>query len=116
MYNQAKDLFQLQTELVEAKVDMAVNLKIDRVVNQITDLKSEMHKDMRDLRHQINGVAINLGNSISALDKRMVAVETKLGIVNDNKSVHRNFILEYVYKFAWIILSSVFMYVYFHFR
>jgi hypothetical protein len=30
--NQTKDLFQLQTELVDMKVDMAVSRTIDRVV------------------------------------------------------------------------------------
>ena len=45
--NNARDLFQLQSELVEMKVDMAVTKVIDRVVEQISGLNNEIHA----LRH-----------------------------------------------------------------
>ena len=48
--SQAKDLFHLQTELVQMKVDMAVNRTIDRVIDQITSLRHEMHTEMSSLK------------------------------------------------------------------
>ena len=101
MHNHAKDLFQLQTELVEAKVDMAVNQKIDRVIEQITDLKNEMHEEMRDLRYCIIDVDTNIGS-------RMIAVETKLGIVNETKGELRNRFFDYAFKTGWLILGGIF--------
>ncbi len=51
MLNHAKDLFQLQNELVDAKINLAVDRKISRVIDQLNDLKSQMNKDMEDLRN-----------------------------------------------------------------
>lgn len=100
MQYQAKDLFNLQTELVEAKVDMAVSHAIDRVVEQISGLRNEMN--MR----------------FSSLDNRMVAVETKLGIVNETQSeirsqvnqtesVIRTKFIDYAFKAGWLILAAI---------
>lgn len=36
--SQAKDLFQLQTELIDMRVDMAVSKTIDRAIAQLSDL------------------------------------------------------------------------------
>jgi hypothetical protein len=64
---QARNIFQLQTELIDTKVDMAVSNGIDRVVSQISDLRSEMH----GFREDVN--------------KRLIAVETKLGMVSEKR-------------------------------
>jgi hypothetical protein len=39
----AKDMFQLQSELVEVKVNMAVNNAIDRVIQRIDELRDDIH-------------------------------------------------------------------------
>ena len=92
--NEAKDLFQLQTELVDMKVDMAVSSAIDRVVAQITGLKNEMH----DLRGEMN-------KRFSSLENRMIAVETKLGMVSETQKEVRNRFIEYSFRALWTGLS-----------
>src|SRR3990167_6246997 len=101
--NEAKDLFQLQTELVDMKVNMAVSSAIDRVVAQITGLKNEMHAEIHGLRAEMN-------KRFSSLENRMIAVETKLGIVNETqKEVHSRFI-EYSFRALWTGLSFLGLY------
>lgn len=75
---QAKDLFQLQSELVDTKVDMAVSKAIDRVIEKINGLENRMHSEMHKLRHDMN-------SGFSSLDKRVVAIEKKLGMVNETE-------------------------------
>ncbi len=96
--HQAKDLFQLQTELVDRKVDMAVSNAIDRVLEQIGSLKHEIH----ELRHEMH-------QGFAALDKRVVAIETRLGMVNETQKEIRNKFIDYSFKAGWLILGAFLM-------
>jgi hypothetical protein len=103
--NQASNLFQLQTELIDMKVDMAANKAIERVIDGISDLKDR----------------------IIRIDNRLVAVETKLGMVNETEKeikarvfasqthVQANFI-EYSFKAGWLLLASITTYFLVHFH
>lgn len=105
-----KDLFQLQTELIDMKVDMAsskaidrfveqTSKAIDRVVEQISQLKNEMHELRGEMR-----------DGFAAHDKRLVAIETKLGMVNERQKEIRNKFIDYSFKAGWLILSVVISY------
>ena len=108
--NEAKDLFQLQTELVDMKVDMAVSNAIDRVVAQLTDLKNEMQGLRGEMHAEIHGLRAEMNKRFSSLENRMIAVETKLGIVNETqKEVHSRFI-EYSFRALWTGLSFLGLY------
>ncbi len=103
--NQAKDLFQLQTELVDTKVDMAVSKAIDRVIDQINSLKHEMHVEMHKLRSEMHQGFSTMDRRISSLDKRVVAIETKLGMVNETQKEIRAKFIDYSFKAGWMILG-----------
>lgn len=96
MHYQAKDLFQLQSELIEAKVNIVVNDKIDRVVMQIHSLRDEMH-DMR----------IDMNTRFSSLESRVTAVETKLGMVSESRRDIRTRLLDYIFKAGWLVLAYI---------
>ena len=97
--SQGQDLFQLQTELVQMKVNMAVNNTIDRVMNGIADLKGEMVH----------------------VEQRLIAVETKLGMDNEIKKemranfndtvkhVRHNFV-DLLFKGATVLVSGYLLY------
>ncbi len=121
-HQEAKHLFQIQAELVDTKVELAVNKAIQQVVTQIIDLKQEMHKEMGGLRqevHQEMGKLRNevheLGNRLSsvetALGNRLSSVETALGMRNQVRSELRARLLDYVFKAGWLVLGSALMYV-----
>jgi chromosome segregation ATPase len=117
----AKDLFQLQTELIDTKVTMAVNQVIDKVVNQIIALKGEMHEEIRGVKGEIH----TLNDRFASVDNRLIAVETKLGMVNDAQRELRsndahmqreisNRIIDYAFKIGWFFLGLAAMYVLVH--
>lgn len=122
---QAKDLFQLQTELINMKVDMAVTNTVDRVIEQISNLKHEMHTEIRGLRHEMHGLKNEMSSRFSSLDNRVIAVETKLGMVNETdkeirakfydttKHVRNNFI-DYAFRAGWLLLASILTFVLYH--
>lgn len=74
----AKDLFQLQSDLIDMKVEMTVSKSIDRVIEQIQHLENKMHVEMSRIRHDMN-------NRFSALENRVVAIETRLGMVSETQ-------------------------------
>ena len=115
---QAKDLFQLQTELINMKVDMAVTNTVDRVIEQISNLKHEIHTEIRDLKNEMS-------SRFSSLDNRVIAVETKLGMVNetekeirakfDDTTRHvRNNFIDYAFRAGWLLLASILTFVLYH--
>ncbi len=107
---EAKDLFQLQSELVDRKVDMAVNNAIDRVVEQIASLKHEMHVEMHNIRNEMHELRHEMHQGFAALDKRVVAIETKLGMVNETQKEIRNKFIDYSFKAGWLILGIIISY------
>jgi hypothetical protein len=92
----AKDMFQLQTEWVDAKVKTAVNDNLSIVISKIDALKDEVH----DLRHEMN-------QRFSHVESRLTAVETKLGMRNEIQSEIRNRMVEYGFKAGWLILATI---------
>lgn len=100
MHYQVKDLFQLQSELIEAKVNIAVNDKIDRVVDQIHLLKDEMRNDMQELRSEVHDFRVEINS-------RLIAVETKLGMTNEFRRDIRTRLLDYLFKAGWVVLGLI---------
>jgi len=85
-------LFQLQTNLIDLKVDMAVSTSIDRVVEQ-----------MRDLRHEMHAEFYTLGN-------RVTAIETKLGMVTETKKAVFDRVMDYIFKTVWTVTAVILPY------
>lgn len=107
---QAKDLFQLQAELTDMKVDMAVSKAIDRVIEQIHGLESRMHSEMHDLRNEMHTLKNDMNQGFSSLDKRVVAIETRLGIIGEKRKGIYDRTMEYLFKAGWALLSLIFAY------
>src|SRR5579872_2866437 len=105
MTNQVKDLFQLQAELVDMKVEMAVSKAIDRVIEKINDLKTEVH----DLRHEMK-------DEFSSLDRRVVAIETRLGMNGERRKAWYERTLDFIFKAAWAWSSVALFYLMTHFH
>ncbi len=78
---------------------MAASKAIDRVVEQIHSLRNEMH----ELRNEMH-------NGFASLDKRVVAIETKLGMVSEKQKEIRNKLIDYSFKAGWLVLSVVISY------
>jgi hypothetical protein len=102
-----KDLFQLQHELVEMKVDMAVSKAIDRVVEQIRSLRDEMHTDFSSLQNE-------MVNRFSSLDNRVIAIETKMGMVHAKRKGWYDRFMDHFFKAGWAWLSIIFAYLILH--
>ena len=93
-YN-AKDMFQLQSELIEVKVDMAVSKAIDRVVDQITELRGDIHHlDKR------------LAATEAHMDKRFAATEASLNNLQKITAQVGTRLLDYGMKAMWTIVAS----------
>jgi len=100
MAYQANDLFQLQTELVEAKVDIAVGKASDRIIDRISDRIENLTIEVHKLNNRLAAVETKLGN-------RLAAVEVKLGMRNETRDELRNRFIEYTFKAGWLILAAV---------
>lgn len=98
-----KDLFQLQVELVEGKVDMAVSQAINRVIDRIDVLEGKMNTRFSALE-----------NRVVSVEHRLVAVETKLGMVAENKKTIRAKLIEYSFQASWIGLCILVSYLIVH--
>ena len=105
---QAKDLFELQTELIDMKVDMVVGKTIDRVIEQISGLKYQIHTEIHGLRDEMN-------QRFSSLDNRVVAVETKLGMVNDKQDKISTAVIQYAFKAGWAAMGLCATYLFYLF-
>jgi phosphoglycerate-specific signal transduction histidine kinase len=124
----AKDLFQTQSDLVDAKVNIAVNDNISIVIAKIDSLKNDMHEmkdelkaDIHDLRQEMNERFVQVDNRFAQVDNRfnqvenrLTAVETKLGMRNEVQNEIRNRVLEYSFKAGWLILATVVSVMFFH--
>ncbi len=102
-HQEAKHLFQIQAELVDTKVELAVNKAIQQVVTQIIDLKQEMHQEMGNLRNEVH----EMGN-------RLASVETALGMRNQVRGEVRTRFFDYAFKAGWLILGSALTYLVIH--
>lgn len=108
--NEAKDLFHLQTELIDMKVDMAVGKAIDRVIDQMQGLESRMHAEMHGLRNDMHGIRHDMNKRFSSLDNRVIAIETRLGMVNETRKEIRTKLIDYSFKAGWLMLGVILTY------
>lgn len=128
--HQARDLFQLQSELVDTKVDMAVSKAVDRVIEQISGLKSEMHKEIHGLTDkmhvevhgltnkmyvEMHGLRADMDKQFSTLGHRVTAVEATLSFIKDSQREIRSKFIEYTFKAGWLLLAVSVSYVVAHF-
>lgn len=91
--DQAKTLFQLQSELLDAKVDIAVNKAINQVVEQMISIRQEIS----DLRHEMH-------REIGGLQKDMAAVKERLGMRSGTRTIiQANFIRHSFQAAGWLI-------------
>jgi len=122
---EAKDLFQLQADLVDTKVEIAQTKAIDRVIERIDALKTDVH----DLRQEMNtrfvavesritAVETKLSNRIFGVENRLTAVETKLGMRDQVHDKVKSYAIEYAFKGGWLalatVVSTVFLYFHIH--
>ncbi len=132
MVQQNKELFLLQSELIDMKVNMAVNSSIGQVIEQIRQLKTDMHAQIRDLRdevqsfksemhefkheiraeirEEISELRHEMRDEFSSLKTRMTAVETKLGMVSEPRKEIRNRFIDYCFKGGWLLLAATVSY------
>ena len=108
-YN-AKDMFQLQSELIEVKVDMAVSKAIDRAITQLGDLITGVRDEVHGLRGEMNSRFSSLDTRISSVEHRLIAVETKLGIKSIFHTEIRSRALDYSFKAGWLAAGGIIMY------
>jgi len=101
-FQQAKNLFQVQTELIEAKVNMATSNAMDKVLAKIDDLRNEMHK----LREEMNKRFLSMENRFSLIENRLIAVETKLGMVHESQRIVKNKFIDYAFQSGWLLLNG----------
>ena len=100
--------FQLQSELIDTKVDMAVSKSIDRVIEQLHDLRSEMHRDIHALRNDMDRQFASLGH-------RVTTVESTLTFIKDTQREISNKFVEYVFRAGWLLLATAALFVVSHF-
>ncbi|GEM_PF-4929886 len=101
--NYAKDLFQLQSDLVDMKVDMAAGRAMDRVIEKINDLRHEMHVEFQEFRSEVK-------DQLASLDRRVVAIEIKLGMIGDRKKGLYDRIMDYLFKAGYGVLTFISIY------
>ncbi len=100
---QAKELFQLQTELIDMKVEMAVSKTIDHAIEKLSDLITGVRDE---LRTEIRSV----DKRISSVEHRLVAVETKLGIKHVTHTEIRSRFIDYSFKVGSAIMGGAVTY------
>ncbi len=94
--DQARLLFQLQTELVDSKVEISVSRAITQVVDQIVTLRHEMHRDISGLRH-------DMIERFSKVESRLSSVETALGRRDQVRGEIRTRLFDFTFKAGWMI-------------
>lgn len=97
---QSKTIFQLQTELIDTKVDNSMNKAIAQVITQIAsirqdivDLRHEMHQEMSELRHEMGS--------------RLAVVEHALGVRLEKRTEIRNRFIDYSFKASGLLLTAM---------
>lgn len=113
--NEANNLFRLQTDLIDSKVEVAVSKVIDRVVDQIRGLESRMYNEIHGLRSEMHGFRDDMNKQLTSLDNRVVAIETHLGVVNRVKYSIFNKGLDFVFKTLWAISAVIIPFILYQF-
>jgi phosphoglycerate-specific signal transduction histidine kinase len=120
-HNHSRTLVQLQAELIDTKVELAVSKAISQVVDQIVNLRHEVHREMGSLRqemhHEISDLKEEMRHEIGGLKSDMSAVKTRLGMTVESKDEIRRRLIEYGFKTSWIIGVAIasYMLARFHF-
>ncbi len=108
--SQAKDLFHLQTDLIDAKVDMAVSKAIDRVLDRIDHLDKGINQKIDHLEKDMNKRFTHLDERFTILEYRVRGTEDSLRSLKDILDPIRNKFIDYCFKGAWIVGSTVVVY------
>ena len=119
--SQAKDLFHLQTDLIDTKVNMAVSNAIDRVLDRIDSLDRDMNerfahldKDMNQrfahLDKDMNQRFAQLEGRFAPLEHRVSSTEDSLRSLNDILGQIKAKFIEYGFKSAWFVSSAIIVY------
>ncbi|MFT3742243.1 MAG: hypothetical protein QM752_06205 [Gammaproteobacteria bacterium] len=118
MENQERNLFLLQTEFIDNKVEMGVSKAISQVVDLIVNLKTEMHREIGGLRQEmhreigglrhemhreIGGLRQEMHDLKSEVGERLTAVETALGMRNQVRGELRTRFFDYTFRAGWAI-------------
>lgn len=113
--NYTKDLFQVQSELIDAKVDMAVTKAIERVMDELSRMRKDMHSIKHDVHVEINGLRRDMDNQFSGLKERVTAVESTLVYVKNAQTQISTKFIDYTFKAGWLILAGSVSYMVAHF-
>lgn len=116
----ANDLFQLQVELNDRRVNMAVNEAIERLERSMENFKNELKQEMQafkaEMRIEFQEFKAEMRSEYQELKTRLIIVETKLGLVNANQYEIRTRFIDYTFKSAWVLLGAVASYAFMHFH
>ena len=109
-HDSAKTWFQLQSEIIELKIDMSVNKSITRVVEHIMSLKHEMPKEIGALRsemHQeISGLKDGMNSRFSSLEKDLSGVKERLGMLQIRSELRTRF-FDDGFRAGWLMLAAL---------
>jgi len=108
--NQPQHLFQLQTELIDMKVEMASSKATDRIINIITDLKNQMQNEMHEMRHDMSELRHEMKGEFFALGNRVVAIETRLGMTEEKKKRFYDRAVDYLFKAGYGVSTVLLAY------
>ena|SRR5262249_48169449 len=110
MLNQAKDLFIVQTDLIDAKIEVSVSNANKQLIELIMNLRMEMHQGMgalrqeiSDLRHEMIDRFSEIEKRFSKVESRLSAVETALGMRNQVRGEIRTRFFDYTFRAGWTI-------------
>ncbi|MFT3742422.1 MAG: hypothetical protein QM752_07195 [Gammaproteobacteria bacterium] len=114
MQNPIRDLFALQTELVDAKVEVSVSKAISQVIEQIVNFRQEVQRDFDGLKHQMHREISSLKyemldrfskveDRFSKVKSRLASVETALGRRDQVRSELRTRFFDYTFRAGWAI-------------
>jgi phosphoglycerate-specific signal transduction histidine kinase len=109
--NYARDLFQLQTELVDKKVDMAVSNAIERVMHELSNMRKDMHSFRHDVHSEIHALRRDMDHQFSSLKERVTAVESTLTYVRNSQNQISTKFIDYTFKAGWIMLGGSVSYI-----
>jgi hypothetical protein len=115
------DLFRLQADLIDSKVEVAVSKSINQVVEQLVNLRHEMHESINSLRYDVQRDLGVLRQETSAIQVQVTEVSTRLtGVEHALEKRHklrssvRDRFIDYAFKASWLGLASILTYVLLH--
>ncbi len=101
--DQTKSLFQLQSTLVDTKVEIAVKNAISQVVDQIMALRHEISGLRHELHSEINALRHEMIDRFSKVESRLSAVETTLGKRDQVRGEIRSRFFDYAFKTGYMV-------------